>query len=563
MANLTTPIPQDKIGESFVWRDWFQKLSNKVFGTLGEQNANNVSITGGTIDGTAIGSVTPSSGNFTTIRLNTPLQIQYGGTNGYATPSLGAVSYGTGASYAFTAVGLLGQVLTSTGLGAPVWKTGNSIPPTTYTATSTATQASPYYQLSNWEVSIPSFYTNNCKFYFWYNTNDTLVPSSNIVPFANNLKTALGASKVSIISNTVGTPLSGTGGYPTIYQADHWVTTTQISNALLSTLNGIFPIYTPAPPSVSPTATTISNVAYGSDSLQVVDVVYPSTWDVNTRTGTTPKGVVLWVHGGSWSGGDKSSEVTTITPIVQANYIVINANYRLTPSGAYYNDITDIQTVINYLLNPNAGYLNAPSNNALWQSLQFQVSQFGLMVSGSSAGGYLALQGTISQVQVGGTWPTAVMSFMGPMNLVSSGSTDTGNPLGTTAMSVLATYVGNYVVQPTDTWIISNTGSASTVNLPSPSSFPGRVLYFQNYQAYTLVSSANNVVPIAGGSATNNILASGAGNWSTLVSDGINWVTTQQASSGTPTPTPTPTDSYLLLENGSYLLQENGGKIIL
>jgi len=34
MATKTTfPIPQDKIQESFVWRDWFQKLSNRVFGT--------------------------------------------------------------------------------------------------------------------------------------------------------------------------------------------------------------------------------------------------------------------------------------------------------------------------------------------------------------------------------------------------------------------------------------------------------------------------------------------------------------------------------------------------
>ena len=34
MATKTTfPIPQDKIQESFVWRDWFQKLSDRAFGT--------------------------------------------------------------------------------------------------------------------------------------------------------------------------------------------------------------------------------------------------------------------------------------------------------------------------------------------------------------------------------------------------------------------------------------------------------------------------------------------------------------------------------------------------
>ena len=49
MADINTPIPQDKIGECFVWRDWFQKLSNKVFGNMSAQNSSNVSITGGNI----------------------------------------------------------------------------------------------------------------------------------------------------------------------------------------------------------------------------------------------------------------------------------------------------------------------------------------------------------------------------------------------------------------------------------------------------------------------------------------------------------------------------------
>ena len=49
MAKITPPIPQDKIGENFVWRDWFQRLSDKVFGTISTQDSSNVSITGGTI----------------------------------------------------------------------------------------------------------------------------------------------------------------------------------------------------------------------------------------------------------------------------------------------------------------------------------------------------------------------------------------------------------------------------------------------------------------------------------------------------------------------------------
>jgi hypothetical protein len=47
MANINIPIPQNPIGENYPWRDWFQKLSNQVFGTMALQNSNNVNVTGG------------------------------------------------------------------------------------------------------------------------------------------------------------------------------------------------------------------------------------------------------------------------------------------------------------------------------------------------------------------------------------------------------------------------------------------------------------------------------------------------------------------------------------
>lgn len=47
--------------------------------------------------------------------------IARGGTNATATPTAGAVAYGTGTAYAFTSAGTAGQVLTSNGAGAPTW----------------------------------------------------------------------------------------------------------------------------------------------------------------------------------------------------------------------------------------------------------------------------------------------------------------------------------------------------------------------------------------------------------------------------------------------------------
>lgn len=49
--------------------------------------------------------------------------IANGGTNGTATPTAGAVPYGTGTAYAFTTAGTSGQVLTSNGASAPTWNT--------------------------------------------------------------------------------------------------------------------------------------------------------------------------------------------------------------------------------------------------------------------------------------------------------------------------------------------------------------------------------------------------------------------------------------------------------
>ena len=90
------------------------------------------------------------------------------------------------------------------------------------------------------------------------------------------------------------------------------------------------------------------------------------------------------------------------------------------------------------------------------------------------------------------------------------------------------TQTANFSVGATDVWVINNkSGSSCTVTLPTASSYTGRVLYFQNYQAQTLVSASSNVVPLAGGAATTAILEAVAGANATLVSDGTNWIMTQ------------------------------------
>lgn len=90
------------------------------------------------------------------------------------------------------------------------------------------------------------------------------------------------------------------------------------------------------------------------------------------------------------------------------------------------------------------------------------------------------------------------------------------------------TYTVNFSVAATDVWIINNkSGSTCTATLPSANTNVGRVLYFQNYQAQTLVSASSNVVPLVGGAAATAILEAVAGETCTLVSNGTNWIVTQ------------------------------------
>jgi hypothetical protein len=69
------------------------------------------------------GSPITTSGTLAMTYSGTALPIVNGGTNATATPTAGAVPYGTGTAYAFSAVGTVGQVLTSQGASAPTWTT--------------------------------------------------------------------------------------------------------------------------------------------------------------------------------------------------------------------------------------------------------------------------------------------------------------------------------------------------------------------------------------------------------------------------------------------------------
>jgi hypothetical protein len=88
------PIPQNPIGENFFWREWFQKLSNRVYGTASE--------------------------------LDVPILPKYGGT-GFTSYSVGDMLYSDGQeSLAKLAAPSVTSILQMTPTGVPSWTTVGS-----------------------------------------------------------------------------------------------------------------------------------------------------------------------------------------------------------------------------------------------------------------------------------------------------------------------------------------------------------------------------------------------------------------------------------------------------
>ena len=194
---------------------------------------------------------------------------------------------------------------------------------------------------------------------------------------------------------------------------------------------------------------TYTDISYGTDGLQKVDVIVPNTFDITSNVNPNPvKGVVVWTHGGGWEEGDKSTYTQITNPIALANYIVVSINYRLTtaaaplyetPTGFFPNDLNDIKTVYKYLLIDGAGASAPdPTSQATWAKLRSYVLTYGVFFAGDSAGGHLTTLATFENaLDNNGLFPVGMMNFVGPMNLVYDA---VNNPYGTAAANLLNVY---------------------------------------------------------------------------------------------------------------------------
>ena len=113
------------------------------------------------------------------------------------------------------------------------------------------------------------------------------------------------------------------------------------------------------------------NIPYteSDNDRQQLDIVFPPF-------GNPPYKVIVALHGGGWSSGDrKSASLKTIQMAAQQGYVVVNVGYRLTDQAKWPAQLYDAKAAIRFIR------ANAK---------QYRFDTRNIVVWGNSAGGHLA-----------------------------------------------------------------------------------------------------------------------------------------------------------------------------
>lgn len=164
----------------------------------------------------------------------------------------------------------------------------------------------------------------------------------------------------------------------------------------------------------------MTDISYGSDTANKMDVYLPAGRDtINTK-------VILFIHGGSWSSGDKKDFADAIPAIRPKlpDYAIFNMNYRLAFKSAsrYPAQVNDIQSALNFIQS---------------KASEYRINANKICLIGASAGANLALLQAYKNNQGGKI--KAVVDLFGPADL-----TDLYNnhPIPAEARPVLVNFLG-------------------------------------------------------------------------------------------------------------------------
>lgn len=134
--------------------------------------------------------------------------LAYGGTNANLTASAGSVPYSTASALAFTAVGSVGQVLTSQGTSAPIWANNSATISVTDDTSSATVEYPTMARITTGNIN--SIYTSSTKLSFVSSTG-----TLSATVFSGGATITSGT----INNTTVGATTAATGRFSTLYIA--------------------------------------------------------------------------------------------------------------------------------------------------------------------------------------------------------------------------------------------------------------------------------------------------------------------------------------------------------
>ena len=146
------------------------------------------------------------------------------------------------------------------------------------------------------------------------------------------------------------------------------------------------------------------NVSYGTHERNYLDLVIPKGDNV-------PSGMILYVHGGGWHGGDKEIYTDTLKSNAKRGYISAAINYRYADGkrATCEEILDDIDSALKTV-------------KSICAEKGITVDK--VMLTGGSAGGHLSLMYAYARVETAPITPVAVVSYSGPTDLTDPNRKD-------------------------------------------------------------------------------------------------------------------------------------------
>lgn len=157
----------------------------------------------------------------------------------------------------------------------------------------------------------------------------------------------------------------------------------------------------------SDNVTVTTDVSYGTDARQKMDVYLPGN-----RSSNTP--VIVFLHGGGFVAGDKAEFSTQSTALAKRGYAVLNVNYRLVDtSGIFQTPMIHKPSSIR--ITEQLLDVQAAVNFAAGKTGEWNISATRWAIAGHSAGATLALLYGYGDLNTGGRIKAAA-NWAGALN---------------------------------------------------------------------------------------------------------------------------------------------------